>query len=68
MIIAFVVGVLLFAFWIWMLVDCVLRKFRNTGEKIAWIVIIALTSWIGALIYFILIKAMNPHGLFRKHK
>lgn len=41
------------AFWIWMLVDAAMRtNFPTQGEKIAWIVVIALTGTLGALIYF----------------
>ena len=38
--------------WIWMLVDCATREPSEGNDKIVWILIIALTSVIGALIYF----------------
>jgi hypothetical protein len=55
-----VLGVLLFiplglamlAFWIWMLVHASQNKGLSDGEKVAWILIIALVHFIGALIYF----------------
>ncbi len=61
-----VVGLLLLAFWIWMLVDCAKRRFKNDFEKIIWIVVIALCNWIGSLIYFIVIKSINPQGLMSR--
>lgn len=42
--------------WILMLVDCVKRDFPNKDDKIVWILVIALTSWIGALIYYFVVK------------
>jgi hypothetical protein len=40
-------------FWIWMLIDCATNEPSHGNEKIAWIVIIVLTHWLGALIYFL---------------
>ncbi len=57
------VGILLFAFWIWMLVDCAKREFRNMVEKIVWLIVVALIGWLGALVYFIAVRSSNPHGL-----
>ena len=48
-----------FVFWIWMLVDCVMNRGIDLTEKVVWAVIIALTHFIGALIYFI---AARPRG------
>ncbi len=45
-------GILGTIFWIWMLVDCATKGGIQTGEKIAWIIVIALLHFIGALIYF----------------
>ncbi len=45
-------------FWIWMLVDCLIRKFKDPDEKIVWIIVIIFASIIGAIIYF----------FFRKHR
>jgi uncharacterized membrane protein YsdA (DUF1294 family) len=58
-----IVWIVLFLFWIWMIIDAAQRKFRNTTEKIVWIVVVVLFSWLGALVYFIVIKHINKHGL-----
>jgi hypothetical protein len=43
-------------FWIVALVDCIRRSdnvYRMAGtEKVTWVLIVALTGWIGALIYW----------------
>lgn len=38
-------------FWVWMLVDVCTREFDG-NEKLAWILVVVLASWLGALIYF----------------
>lgn len=46
-------GLLLMAFWIWMLVDAAQNRGLSQNERTAWIIAIALTHWIGAFIYLI---------------
>ena len=41
-----------FAFWIWMLISAVQNKGLTEGEKIAWVLVVALLHFLGALIYF----------------
>lgn len=55
---AFIFGlfIFLFVFWILMLVDCARRKFKKSDEQIVWILVIALVGFIGALIYYFVIK------------
>ena len=40
------------AFWIWMLIDCIINEPSEGNDKIVWMLVIILTNWIGALIYF----------------
>ena len=61
-----VVGVLIFIFWILMIVDCAKRSFKNDAEKIVWIIVLVLLGWIGALVYYLVIKMSNPQGLSKK--
>lgn len=61
-----VIGILLLAFWIWMIVDVAKRHFRNPLEKIIWLLIIIFTHWIGSLVYFIVIRKYNSKGLAKK--
>ncbi len=42
-----------FAFWIWMIVDCATNEPSEGNDKLIWILVIVLTSWVGALIYFL---------------
>lgn len=42
------------AFWVWMLIDCAMNEPDGGSDKLVWILIIALTHWLGALLYLIL--------------
>jgi hypothetical protein len=48
-----VVGIGGTVLWIWMLIDCATKEPSEGNDKIAWILIIVLAGWIGALIYLI---------------
>jgi len=56
MIIFFGIFVGLFILWIMMLIDVIQRKFKKDDEKIIWILVLALTGYIGAIIYYFVIK------------
>ena len=50
--------------WLWMLVDC-LRQKSTDESKILWAAIIILGSWIGALLYYFIIKRKTLEGKSR---
>lgn len=39
--------------WIWTLIDCIKNEPTDGNERIVWVVVIAVTHLIGALIYLI---------------
>lgn len=45
-------GLAAFAFWIWMLIHAAQNKGLSEGEKMAWVLIIVLVHFLGAVIYF----------------
>ncbi len=47
-------GLVVMAFWIWMLVDCATKESDQGNNKLIWILIIVLTHWIGALLYLLI--------------
>lgn len=58
----------LIAFWVWMIVDCVTKESPQGNDRIVWLIIILLTGWIGALIYYFVrrpqrIRAALPPSL-----
>ena len=57
--ITFVVGIFFFVFWILMLVDVIQRKFKKDNDKIIWILIIVFTNWVGAIIYYFVVRKPN---------
>jgi hypothetical protein len=45
------------ALWIWALVDAVRvphDSMYRSGSKLIWVLVIALTGWIGAIVYFVI--------------
>ena len=53
LLIAFPLFIAFFAFWVWMLIDCIRSKALSDGEKIAWTLVIVFTHALGALIYLL---------------
>ena len=45
-----------FAFWIWMLVDCLNRRFKKDNDKLAWIIVLVFLAQVGAVVYYFMIK------------
>jgi uncharacterized membrane protein YsdA (DUF1294 family) len=53
-----VIMIPLIAFWIWMLIDAIKREYPadRQNDKIVWILVVALAGWVGALVYYFVIK------------
>lgn len=45
-------GLLLMAFWIWMLVDAIQNRALADGEKIGWVLAIVFLHFLGSALYF----------------
>lgn len=54
-----ILGFALTIFWLLMLIDAVKREFAIHNQKILWILLIVFTGWIGALVYYFLVKKNN---------
>lgn len=49
-----------FAFWVWMILDCITQETDPTN-KIAWLLVILLVGIIGAPLYFFVRKLPRVH-------
>jgi hypothetical protein len=49
-------GLALFAFWVWMLIDCAQTPEDPANNRVAWVLILVFTSWLGALLYFFIVR------------
>jgi hypothetical protein len=58
-------GALLFAFWIWMIVDCAQNE-PPSNDKVVWMLIVIFLNWIGATIYFFARRRNRTKGQFFK--
>jgi hypothetical protein len=56
MLVALPLALAMLAFWIWMLVHAIQNKGLSDGEKIGWVLAIALLHFLGALLYFFIGK------------
>ncbi|MBI3036040.1 PLDc N-terminal domain-containing protein [Candidatus Woesearchaeota archaeon] len=43
-------------FWVKMIIDAAKREFPNPNDKVIWILVLALTGILGALIYYFVVK------------
>lgn len=67
MMILMVAGII---FWIMMIIDIVRRddsEFKSSNERVVWILVVALTSYIGALIYYFAAKRPMDEAKAKKN-
>lgn len=50
------IGLAMLAFWVWMLIHAIQNKGLNDGERIAWVLVIVLVHFLGAVLYFFIGK------------
>ena len=43
-------------FWIYMLVDSIQHKYKDSNDKVVWVLVIIFTGIIGAMIYYFVVK------------
>jgi hypothetical protein len=62
----FLMGALLGSFfWLWVLVDCITKESNDGSNKIAWVLIILFTNFVGALIYCLVRRPQRRKELGR---
>lgn len=42
-----------FILWLWALIDLIKREFKNSNDKILWLILVLLIPWIGPIAYLI---------------
>lgn len=63
-----VIGILGTILWVWMLVDCAKREFKNENDKLLWILVIVLANTVGAIVYYFIIKREQDKKIKSKVK
>lgn len=58
-------GIIFLIIWLVMIIDCAKRKFKVDWEKFLWLAVLVFLNWIGILVYFIVVRSMNPRGVIR---
>ncbi len=41
--------------WIWMIVDCLTRNFKQGSERIAWLLVLIFLNIIGLILYYFIV-------------
>jgi prolipoprotein diacylglyceryltransferase len=64
----FLCSIFAFIVWILMLVDAATRTFPGENDKLMWILIIVLVGFIGAVVYYFVVKrsAINNNPEMKK--
>ncbi len=48
--------------WVWMLVDCATNQSLKGNEKVVWVIIIAVTNLLGAVLYFFIRRPQRSNS------
>lgn len=62
------IGILILAFWLWMLIDCLKRDFKKDYEKIVWVLVIIFLHILGAVIYYFVVKIEDKKEILKARK
>ena len=54
------IGLLMFAFWIWAIVSCINNPALDGTQRIIWILVLIFLHALGALIYFLAAPRRRP--------
>ena len=60
--------IVLFAFWVWMLIDCLQTAKLNAQQKLVWVLVIMLFNILGAFIYLFAVKAADQPQVMQVEK
>lgn len=58
-------AILAFILWLWMLIDCLQRRFK---DKLLWVLVIIFAGIIGAILYYFLVKTKGRQKVKKKRK
>ena len=54
-----IIGLVTLAAWIWAILDCVKRQFKDDTMKIVWVIVIVLAGVVGVIVYAIVGRPMG---------
>jgi len=46
------IGLGVFVFWLWAVIDCATNDYLRDNDKLVWILVVIFLNWLGAIIYF----------------
>lgn len=48
-----------FVFWIMMLIDCIKREFKDSNEKVIWVLLMIFLHVLASILYYFIVKAKD---------
>ena len=60
LLVAFPLGLMCTAFWIWMLIHCIRNDRLEGSERVIWALIVWLLPFIGSVLYFFIARKATP--------
>ena len=60
--VTFLIGLAVFAFWVWMLIHAITNKGLGDVEKIVWVLVVIFLPLIGSILYFFIGRPKNLGG------
>jgi hypothetical protein len=51
--IGLLLGLLIFIFWLWMLVDAIGNNRLSSSERVLWVLVVFFLPFVGSLIYYL---------------
>jgi hypothetical protein len=61
--VALLLAIVTTAFWIWMLIDCLMNPRLQGTEKLVWVLVILFLHVLGAIIYFVVGRQQRISGV-----
>lgn len=65
MLLFFVLILSLFIFWVWTIVDVAKRDFKNSNERLVWLLLIILLGFVPSLVYYIVVMRPDNKGVMK---
>ena len=54
-----------FLFWLWMLLDCVMKESNQGNDRVVWVLVILLANFLGAVLYWFIRRPRRYAELHR---
>ena len=68
MIVVVILALAVAVFWIWTIIDVARRDFKNSNERLIWLLLIILLGIIPSLVYYFVVMRPDNKGVMKGKK